>query len=62
MVLPNINFVNVAVDGIVLKVDSGLGILIPGKVDESLHWNDYTGGEVWCRVSDMFIDRPKDER
>jgi len=58
----NIDFVNVAVDGIIFKVDSGLRILIPRKVDESLHWNDYTRGEVWCRVSDTFVDRPKDER
>jgi len=58
----NIDFVNVAVDSIVFEVDSWLRILIPRKVDESLHGNNYTRGEVWRRVPDTFIDRPKDER
>jgi len=58
----NIDFVNVAVDSIIFKVDSGLGILILREVDESLHRNDYTGGEVRCRVSNTFIDQPKDEQ
>jgi len=58
----NINLVNIAVDSIVFKVDSRLGILIPRKVDESFHRDDNTGCEVWCRVLDTFVDRPKDER
>jgi len=58
----NINLVNVAVDSKVFEVDSGLRILIPRKVDESFHRNDNTRSEVWCRVSDTFIDRPKNEQ
>jgi len=57
----NIDFVYVAVDGIVFKVDGRLGILIPGEVDEPLHGNDYTRGKVWCWVPDTFINRPKQE-
>ena len=58
----NIDLVNVAVDSKVFEVDGRLWILIPRKVDESLHRNDNTRSEVWCWVSDTFIDRPKDER
>jgi len=57
----NIDLVDVTVDSKVFEVDGGLGILKPRKVDESLHRNNYTGCEVWCRVSDTFIDRSKDE-
>jgi len=57
----NIDLVYVAVDSKVFEVDSRLRILIPRKVDESLHRNDDTRSEVWCRVSDTFVNRAKDE-
>ena len=57
----NIDFVYVAVDGIVFEMDGGLRVLIPRKVDEPLHGNDYTRGKIWVWVPDTFINRMKDE-